>query len=74
MRERITNRPTLTTPERRCSCGQTYRHPWAWAIVLPARRIVDLCAYCSRVLRYGDEGERAALAERLTHKDWRVAA
>ena len=74
MRERVINHPTLTAPERRCSCGQTYRYPWAWAIVLPARTLIDLCSHCSRILRYGDENERDAMVERLTPGERRVAA
>ena len=69
------DRPRIEQPERHCVCGRQYRYAWSWAIVLPARRLIDLCAYCSRVLRYGDEGERRELTERLARaSDWRVAA
>ena len=77
MRERvITNRPWLTQPERACPCGRTYRYPWSWAIVLPSRTLIDLCAKCSRVLRYGDENERAAVTDLIAsaNSDWRLAA
>jgi len=71
---RITNRPWLTQPQRACPCGRSYRYPWAWAILLPACELVDLCSYCSRVLRYGDEIERNAMAERLASCERRLAA
>jgi len=68
-------RPRIEQPERKCLCGRTYRYALAWAIVLPARVLIDLCAHCSRVLRYGSEDERRELAERLARaSDWRVAA
>ena len=73
MSKRITNRPILTAPERQCTCGRSYRYPWAWAIVLPERRLIDLCARCSRTLRYGNEAERQDLADRLTPAGRRAA-
>jgi len=69
--QRIINRPRLTTPERQCLCGRTYRVPWAWALILPSRKLIDLCGRCSRELRYGNEHERAAVAQLIednTHR------
>lgn len=72
---KITNRPWLNQPERPCLCGRTYRYPWAWAITLPGMTLIDLCATCSRVLRYGSEAERQEMAERLASaSEWRLAA
>jgi len=72
--QKITNRPWLTQLERVCPCGRSYRHPWAWAILLPSRTLIDLCSRCSRLLRYGDEIERAAMAERLASCERKLAA
>jgi hypothetical protein len=72
--KKITNRPWLTQPERVCPCGRPYRYPWAWAIILPSRTLIDLCSRCSRALRYGDEIERNAVTAMLARNDRRVAA
>lgn len=75
MPERVTNRPWLKQTERRCYCGRPYRYAWAWAVILPARTLIDLCARCSRILRYGGQAERDELVSRLAHREeWRLAA
>jgi hypothetical protein len=52
MNERITNRPFLTTPERKCpSCGRDYRAAWGW-IITEHGDVVDLDGDCARELRY----------------------
>jgi len=62
MRERReTNRPVIDGPERRCLCGRPYRYAWSWALILPARTLLDLCGHCARTLRYGAEDERQKL-------------
>lgn len=66
---KITNRPYLSAPERICHCGRSYRYPWAWAITLPEMTLIDLCAYCSRILRYGDEDQRRELAAMITRRE-----
>lgn len=63
---KITNRPVITAPERRCFCGDSYRYPWSWAVLLPGPRIVDLCARCTRRIRYGTEEERRAVVATIT--------
>jgi|SoiMetStandDraft_5_1073268.scaffolds.fasta_scaffold379594_2 hypothetical protein len=75
MRERIANRQLLNAPERQCLCGHPYRYAWSWALILPARKLIDLCSHCTRALRYGDEDERREIAERLesSNREWRLA-
>ena len=65
-------RKTATTnlPERPClTCGRSYRYAWGWLMVLPAARVVDLCAYCSRALRYGSQAERLAIADTIATRE-----
>ncbi len=64
--QKITNRPLLTTPTRRCpSCGAEYRHPWGWLALWPSLTVIDLCPRCARVLRYGTEAEREQFAQEI---------
>jgi hypothetical protein len=59
--KQITNRPWLTTPERRClSCGRDFRAAWGW-LFLSDGDVVDLDGPCARRLRYCAEGERRVL-------------
>jgi hypothetical protein len=69
------SRPEIERPERRCLCGRGYRYAWSWALILPARTLIDLCAHCSRTLRYGGEDERREMADKLARAgEWRLAA
>jgi hypothetical protein len=69
------DRLQIERTERSCLCGRPYRYPWAWAIVLPARTLIDLCSHCSRALRYGDEDEQREIADRIARVgEWRLAA
>lgn len=63
--QKTIHRPVITTPERRCMCGAPYRYAWSWAVLLPALQIVDMCARCTRRIRYGSEQERRAVAEAI---------
>jgi hypothetical protein len=63
MNKREFNRPIIDQSERPCYCGRPYRYAWSWALVLPERRLIDLCAKCSRVARYGTEEEKIELIE-----------
>lgn len=65
-------RKTATTnlPERPCPvCARSYRYAWGWLIVLPSALVVDLCAYCSRALRYGSQAERLAVADAIATRE-----
>lgn len=65
-------RKTATTnlPERLCPvCVHSYRYAWGWLIVLPVARVVDLCAYCARTLRYGSQAERLAIADTIAKRE-----
>lgn len=63
-------RATTNLPERPCPvCARSYRYAWGWLIVLPAARVVDLCAYCSRALRYGSQAERRAIADVIATRE-----
>lgn len=69
------DRPESSRPENRCICGRGYKYAWSWAILLPARTLIDLCAHCARVLRYGGEAERREMVDRLAKGgEWRLAA
>lgn len=68
MRERIINRPTLTTPERQClSCGRDFRAAWG-GLFLPDGGVVDLDGPCARRLRYCAPGERRELVATIVAK------
>lgn len=65
-------RKTATTnlPERPCPvCARNYRYAWGWLFVLPSARVVDLCAFCSRALRYGSQSERRAIADAIATRE-----
>ena len=65
MRERIINRPTLTTPTRQClSCGSDFRAAWGW-LFLPDGGVVDLDGACARRLRYAPADERRKLVNEV---------
>ncbi len=61
---------TTNFPERPCPvCARSYRYAWGWLIVLPTARVVDLCAFCARALRYGSASERQAIADAITTRE-----
>ncbi|HMX24852.1 MAG TPA: hypothetical protein PKC13_04425 [Blastocatellia bacterium] len=65
-------RQTATTnlPECPCPvCARSYRYAWGWLMVLPTARVVDLCAYCTRTLRYGSASERQAIADAIATRE-----
>lgn len=63
-----TVRPSVATTEKLCcGCGQSYVVAWSFNILATPSGIsvFELCARCSRDLRYSDDGEREQLAARF---------
>jgi hypothetical protein len=65
--QRITNRPLVTLAEKCCAaCGRGYVVAWAFlAVLLPGLCAFDLCAACSRELRYSEGEERERIAAEM---------
>lgn len=70
MTQRVINRPQLATPPKPCPCcGQGFVAAWGWVFIYPGR-IIDLCGYCARTMRYGAEADRRALLAPLQARVW----
>lgn len=61
---------TTNLPEHPCPvCARSYRYAWGWLIVFPVGRVVDLCAFCARALRYGSASERQVIADAMATQE-----